>query len=48
VLAQARPAAPPAYEIPVPVLTARFSIPRLLAIVSVVAATGAVLYHLVP
>jgi len=48
VLAQARPAAPPAYEIPVPVLTARLSIPRLLAIVSVVAATGAVLYHLVP
>ena len=48
VLAQARPAAPPAREIPIPVLTARFSIPRLLAIVSVVAAMVAVLYHLVP
>jgi hypothetical protein len=44
--AQARPAAPPAREIPIPVLTARFSIPRLLAIVAVVAATVAVLYHL--
>ena len=48
VLAQARPAAPPAHEIPIPVLTARFSIPRLLAIVSAVAATVAVLYHFVP
>jgi hypothetical protein len=48
VLAQARPAAPPPHEIPIPVLTARFSAPRLLAIVSVVAATVAVLYHLVP
>jgi hypothetical protein len=46
VLAQARPAAPPAHEIAIPVLTARFSIPRLLATVSVVAATVAVLYHL--
>ena len=46
VLAQARPAAPPAPEIPIPVLTARFSIPKLLAIVSVVAATVAVLYQL--
>jgi hypothetical protein len=46
VLAQARPAAPPAHEIPIPVLTARFSVPRLLAIVSVVAATVAVLRHL--
>ena len=48
VLAQALPAAPPAHEIPIPVLTARFSVPRLLAIVSVVAATVAVLYHFVP
>jgi len=48
VLAQARLAAPPAHELLIPVLTARFSIPRLLAIVSVVAATVAVLYHLVP
>src|SRR5262245_21391609 len=46
--AQARPAAPPAHEIPIPVLTARFSIPRLLAIVSVVAATVAVLYRFLP
>ncbi len=48
VLAPARPAAPPTHQIPVPVLTARFSIPRLLAILSVVAATVAVLYHLLP
>ncbi len=46
--AQARPAAPPAHEIPVPVLTARFSIPKLLAIVCVVAAAGAVLYYVLP
>jgi hypothetical protein len=46
VVAQARPAAPPAPELPIPVLTARFSIPKLLAIVSVVAATIAVLYQL--
>jgi hypothetical protein len=47
-LAQARPAAPRVHEIPIPVLTARFSIPRLLVIVSVVVATVAVLYHLLP
>ena len=46
VRAQTRPAAPPAHEIPIPVLTARFSIPKLLAIVSAVAAAVAVLYHL--
>ena len=45
---QARPAALSTPEIPVPVLTARLSIPRLLAIASVVAATVAVLYRLVP
>jgi hypothetical protein len=46
--AQARPIAPPAFEIPIPVLTARISIPRLFAVAAAVAATGAVLYHFVP
>ena len=45
---QAWPATPAAREISIPVLTARFSIRTLLAIVSVVAATVAVLYHLLP
>jgi len=46
--AQARLASPPAHEIAVPILTARFSIRRLVAMVSVVAATVAVLYLLLP
>jgi hypothetical protein len=47
-VAQARPIAPPAHEIPIPVLTARVSIPRLVAVAAVVAATGAMLYHCLP
>jgi hypothetical protein len=46
--AQARPIAARAYEIPVPVLTARISIPRLFVVAAAVAATGAVLYHFIP
>jgi hypothetical protein len=47
VIAHARPAPPPAQEIPIPVLTARVSIPRLLAIGAVVAAMIAALTHFV-
>jgi len=46
--AQARPIAPRAHEIPIPVLTARISIPRLFVVAAAVAATGAVLFHFVP
>jgi hypothetical protein len=48
VVAEARPIAPPAREIPIPILTSRVSIPKLLAVVAVLAATGAVLYHFLP
>jgi hypothetical protein len=48
VVAQARPTAPPAPELPIPILTSRVSIPRLLAIVALLAATGAVLFHFFP
>ncbi|HEY2730330.1 MAG TPA: hypothetical protein VGK52_10340 [Polyangia bacterium] len=48
VVTQALPTAPPAPEIPVPILTLRVSIPKLLAVVAVLVATGAVLYHFLP
>jgi hypothetical protein len=47
-VAQARPIAPQAHEIPIPVLTARVSIPRLFAVAALLAATGAVIYHFLP
>jgi len=45
---EALPTAPPALEIPIPILTSRVSIPKLLAVVAAVAATGAVVYHFLP
>jgi hypothetical protein len=48
VIAAALPTPPPALEIPIPILTSRVSIPKLLAIVTALAATGALLYHFLP
>ena len=47
-VAQAPPVAAPVREMPAPVLTARISFPRLLALVCAAAATIAIVHHFLP